>query len=736
MNDLSKITGTLTAEQTRIADALGKYASTTLAEWGNEASMAVYGYRKFTEDHYWPIRSDPSYTKSESGKGVDVTIKGRGFTKQTVQHANNAIMIGDALDTFAQHVNDMATYSSWLAAIEDAERLKNFRYRNDEGDTVGSVKETITRVLGSAGTKYLALLIEDINQGVKTKHDSFTLSRFTANYKAAAVGANLRVIVQQPTAILRAAAVIDPKYLAAGALRKSNWERVKKWAPIAQWKDWGYFELDNGRLIKDIILGTDSALDRVRQAAMTPAGKADSITWGKIWTACEAEILATHKELKEGTDEFYSAVAKRFNEVIDRSQVVDGILQRIQTMRSSSDLVRMATSFMSEPVTSFSMLSSALYETTHAKDERARTRARKRLARTLAAVLMADILCAAVASLIDALRDDDKEKDYWEKYVEALTGITGDEETFADYIASVFSGNLGEQVNIIAKIPFAKDVFSLFRGYSITRMDMESVSKLIQSSRRMLKALSGEGTATTGAAFADLIASAARIVGLPVANVKRDLLVITNTTLSAIGNWELMYKADKLLYSVDSSDNKGHYYDIAFYAWQEEDKTQYNAICADLISHGYTQKDIDNAIRTRLKKTEQFTGATGERLDGITADLERSSGFKGLPADYQTKALEAASDYATATTMREQNEDYELPSTYLWIDKADAGASVGIETWEYILFRTALQMADDDGSLKQEEVIDALEGMSWLSDEERDYLFGTRYESDKNNPWA
>lgn len=523
INDLAKIIGTLTAEQTRIADELGKYASGVLSGWGNEASMTVYGYRKFTEDHYWPIRSDPSYTKSESGKGVDVTIKGRGFTKQTVQHANNAIMIGDALDTFAQHVNDMATYSSWLAAIEDAERLKNFRYRNYEGDTVGSVKETINRVLGSAGTKYLDLLIEDINQGVKTKNDSFNLSRFTANYKAAAVGANLRVIVQQPTAVLRAAAVIDPKYLAAGALRKSNWELVKKWAPIAQWKDWGYFELDNGRLIKDIILGTDSTLDRVRQAAMTPAGKADSITWGKIWTACEAEILATRNELKDGTDEFYEAVADRFNEVIDRSQVVDGILQRNQTMRSSNDLVRMATSFMSEPVTSFSMLSSALYDTTHAQSEQARGKARKRLARTLTAVLMADVLCAAAASLVDALRDDDKDQNYWQKWAEAFTGITGDEERFTDYINAILSGNLGGQVNLLAKIPFVEDIFSLLQGYSITRMDMESVIKLLQSGQRMLKALSGQGKATVGAALADLIANAARLWGVPVYNVKRDL---------------------------------------------------------------------------------------------------------------------------------------------------------------------------------------------------------------------
>lgn len=736
LGDLAKITGTLTAEQTRIADELGKYASGALSDWGNEASMTVYGYKKFTEERYWPIKSDPSYTKSESGKGVDVTIKGRGFTKQTVQHASNAIMINDAFDTFAQHVNDMATYSSWLAAIEDAERLKNFRYRNAEGETVGSVKETINRVLGSAGTKYLDLLIEDVNQGVKTKNDSFNLSRFTSNYKAAAVGANMRVIIQQPTTILRAAAIIDPKYLAAGALRKGKWALVKKWAPIAQWKDWGYFELDNGRLIKDIVLGTDSGLDQLRQKAMEPAGLADSITWGKIWNAVEAEISDKRPELTKGSNAYYEAVATRFNEIIDRSQVVDGILQRNQTMRSSSDLVRMATSFMSEPITSYSMLSSALYETTHATSESGRRGARKRLARTVAAVVMADILCAAVASLIDAIRDDDKDQTYWQKWAEAFTGLSGDEESVSDYLKAILTGNVGGQLNLLAKIPFVEDIFSLLQGYSITRMDMDSIQKLFKSTQSTLKALNGEGKYTIGAALADLLANAARLFGLPVYNIKRDITGITNSTLSAIGNWQAMYEADKLLYSIGSSDNKGRYYDIAFYAWQEEDHTQYDAICADMIKHGYAQKDIDNAIRTRLKKTESFTDSADTMRESIAGDLEQSRGFKSLPSDYQTKALEAAGDYATATTMLEQNDDYALPSTYSWIEKADAGASVGIEPWEYILFRVALQMADDVGSLKQDEVIDALEEMTWLTDRERDYLFGTRYSSDKNNPWA
>ena len=55
--DIKAITSVLTPEQIKVADGLQKLASTKLAEWGNEASMAVYGYRKFMEAHYWPIKT-------------------------------------------------------------------------------------------------------------------------------------------------------------------------------------------------------------------------------------------------------------------------------------------------------------------------------------------------------------------------------------------------------------------------------------------------------------------------------------------------------------------------------------------------------------------------------------------------------------------------------------------------------------------------------------------------------
>ena len=101
----------LTEEQVKIADALQKYMGGQLAELGNQASMEVYGYRKFTEPNYFPIQVDRNQTQRDIAKEAQAqTIAGRGFTKGTVPRANNAVMVGSIFDIFASHVNDMATY--------------------------------------------------------------------------------------------------------------------------------------------------------------------------------------------------------------------------------------------------------------------------------------------------------------------------------------------------------------------------------------------------------------------------------------------------------------------------------------------------------------------------------------------------------------------------------------------------------------------------------------------------
>lgn len=58
----------------------------------------------------------------------------------------------------------------------------------------------------------------------------------------------------------------------------------------------------------------------------------------------------------------------------------------------------------------------------------------------------------------------------------------------------------------------------------------------------------------------------------------------------------------------------------------------------------------------------------------------------------------------------------------------------GIPDSDVILFKAALDMADDDGGLSQAEVIDAINSLG-LSRSQSSTLFHTKYDSDKNNPY-
>ena len=56
--DYVQISLKLTEEQKNTADALQQYMAKDLAKEGNRASMEVYGYEKFGEEHYFPIQTD------------------------------------------------------------------------------------------------------------------------------------------------------------------------------------------------------------------------------------------------------------------------------------------------------------------------------------------------------------------------------------------------------------------------------------------------------------------------------------------------------------------------------------------------------------------------------------------------------------------------------------------------------------------------------------------------------
>ena len=596
-DDVKMIVDTLTDEQKRAADRLGKFMSTTMSQWGNETSMKLYGYQKFTEENYFPIRSDSNYVARVFGKEVGQgSIANKGFTKALTENASNPVVIEDVFSEFARHGAEMAAYHSFLPALEDAGRVYN--YKPAGVGYQGSVSEALERALGTAGKDYFANFIQDINGRANLRND-FDVGSLLSNYKRAAVGANLRVVIQQPTSYFRAAAVLSPKYLTKGVFTPRKWNIVKEYAPIAQWKDWGYFEINTGRQLEDVILGTDSNFEKAQQGLMALAGKADEITWTRLWSACEYWVKDHHKDLTPDTPEFYRAVNDKFSEVIDRTQVVDSVLHRSQIMRSNTGLNKMATSFMGEPTKTYNLLRTAVRDYAKApKGQKAA--AGKRMVGAMSAFLVSGTVNAAAAALIDALRDDDRGEDYLEKWSQAFTGLQGDEENVGDYLANLFSGNLADNLNVLNMVPYVKDLLSIAQGFTVERMDMSSVADFYKTAERLIKSINGESASSVLKNSTDLILQFAKVMGVPAANIARDFGAVTQTVIGALNDPVIDYYYNQI--NAPLSKNKGMYYDIMYEALAQENTDAYNTIRDNMLDRGVTLGDIRTAMRDRFKE--------------------------------------------------------------------------------------------------------------------------------------
>lgn len=708
-NDIQEIIGALTPEERTIADGLQKLTTSTLSGWGNEASMGAYGYEKFTQGDYWPIRSAKNALHSNVEKGGNNTrsIKNIGMAKATIPGANNAVEIGDVFDTFSRHAADMIDYSVWLLPMEDAGRLYNYRFRDEKGPTGQTIKGMLDKIGGKGSQQYWARLMEDIQNGINASADTSTerlIQKVVGNTKGARVGANVRVVLQQPTAFLRANAVLSPgsltKGLVKGVTPGSGWEKAQKWAGIAKIKDVGGFDQGNARSVSQQIYNTQTAMDKLNTVTSWGAEKADALTWGRLWNASEHETKRLHPELEAGSDAFYRKTAEIFTDMIDQSQVVDGILQRSQIMRSGNAFNKMATAFMGEPTKTLNMFIRAWDDFRYETDGKKRAAARGKFARTAAALVATDVVNALFQALWDAVRDDDKDKNYRQRLWRAMTGLDGDEVTPGDYAKALASGNIADNMNPLGRLPYVKDVLSIWQGYTVERADMDAIADAIKAAQSLNDAIQGKGKRTAWYAAEQLIGTTAVMFGVPVKTLTRDVRGLIRSIAQSTGSWEVVYEAEKFTYK--PAANKKQFMDL-LWTVKQKDESAYEAIRKDMEQHGYFAEDPKDAYhvaeaspaeQTRAYIDEQMEkrdrenskGAGKISYEGLMDSVTQTSAYQQASAASKNKAADKASALAKGTStgrsLAGKLEKYKIdPEEYLeyllWMDKYDEPSKNG-----------------------------------------------------------
>lgn len=508
--DLKYLTDLLTEEQKEYVRDMVKYLSTDMAEKGNEVTRQLYDVELFKEENYFPMKVDGDSVKEKSTevKGTK-KIKNSGMTNATVEGAKQALVLNGFDSVWAGHVDEMAKYHAFTLPLENFDKVYNYS-DIDDSDNLTSIKEKIENNYGNEAISYISKLIENINGGVVREPGTDITDKFVSMFKKNAVFASASVAIQQPSAIGRALSIIDPKYFLTthGSYKKGAYEEIKKYAPVAIIKEMGYFDTNMAQSTVDYLNNIDyKGLEKVpaffKDGAFRDevfgytASKADEITWSHIWNACKAETKDKYPDLS--TEERLKKAGERFTDVITKTQVYDSVFSRSALMRSKDRLTKVATAFMAEPTTSLNMLFNAAVQAKRGKFSK------KKATRIVASLVIASVINALLQSIVTAARNDDDDKTYLEAYLAELIP------------------NFIDNANPVNQIAFVKDVANIFKGYDVTRADMDSVGDLVSAVKNLWS-----DNLTPWKKVQNIAGALGAFIGWPIENVMRDVRSVYN----------------------------------------------------------------------------------------------------------------------------------------------------------------------------------------------------------------
>lgn len=648
VEEANAIINSLSERQKAVADKLQKFMSEECAEWGNYVSLARFGTKLFGEENYFPINSDGRYlqaTAEESPSNASLyALLNMGFTKELNEKARNRIVLYDIFDVFANHAASMTQYSSFALPVLDA--LKWFNYKNDET----SVRDKMATAYGAptegkpgSGSKsyaesFVLNLLKQFN-GTAARGDSYDSRGIKALhlFNRAQVAYNVRVIVQQPMAITRAAQIISPTKLVKGLSMsvmqmKTLAAEMEAHSGIAAWKGLGFYDTNISRGLTALIKHDQSFAGKVTEAGMTGAEQADRFTWAAMWYACKDSVKRGDYKT-EG--EYFDAVTELFEDVIYKTQVVDSVLTKAEFLRAQGFFPRMMGSFMSEPSATVSMLMDTYMQYTDALQSgmskgAAWQKYGDTIRRTITVYAIGQVLISAVQAVADAWRDDDDYQTFWEKYLEAL------------------KGNLVDNLLPFGNIPYVSELYDLAKnllskfgvdtyGSGISNGWMQYAQYLERATEIFADKIRGNNTRyTTWGGVYNLLRAVAGMTGLPLATATREVIDVWNNTIGAanpdrkIKTYDSGAKAsikyayqdgylsfdeaveklrengvetdkNKAYLMVKSWDTGGKYSELTAAA-ASGDRAAFRAALQELVEHGVAEKDAYNAVRKDIKE--------------------------------------------------------------------------------------------------------------------------------------
>lgn len=344
----------------------------------NETSMQLLGYNRAGVKNYYPIAVDKSALATQiEGLNLDATIEGRGFLKNRVKKAVQPILLEECNNVVQRSIRDTAAYAGLALPIRDVQKVLNSNVETKDG--VYNLKNGIIKEQwGRSAVEYVNDLLTDL-QTTQRKRDngvSRMAARLRGNYAGAILTLNPGVAIAQAASLPTAAAVLGTDTMASVVPFVKNFppkQRAALETEISEHGDvlleWRKRGSQRGELasIGKGLTPAEKAMDKLPKALTGWINGADEITVAALWEGSKAYVKNHPGEFaeeaaKEGSEDYWQAVNRMYQKVIEQTQPNYTVMQRAGIQRNPDEFVKTFTMFTTQRFQNYGILADAVMD--------------------------------------------------------------------------------------------------------------------------------------------------------------------------------------------------------------------------------------------------------------------------------------------------------------------------------------------------------------------------------------
>ena len=343
----------------------------------NETSMKLLGYNRAVEKDYYPIAVDKSVLATQiEGLKLDGTIEGRGFLKER-KKSGLPILLEECTGAVQRSLRDVAAYAGLAAPIRDVQKVLNCGVETADG--LGILKNRIIKERwGQGAVDYIDYLLTDLQSSQRKRSSmvSRAAGRLRGNYAGAVLTLNPGVAIAQAASLPTAGAVLGSDTMAAVIPFVKNLSPSQRKAMEAEIRAHGDVLLEyrlrgttRGELASAGKTGTlaQEAMDKLPKALTGWINQMDEITVAALWEGSK-RYVENHKTefgeetIKTGSEEYWKAVNRTYQKVIEETQPNYTAMQRAGIQRNPDELSKTLTMFTTQRFQNYGIIADAVMD--------------------------------------------------------------------------------------------------------------------------------------------------------------------------------------------------------------------------------------------------------------------------------------------------------------------------------------------------------------------------------------